>query len=281
MATVARRAGALILSLFLAACSLVPGPSERNADIAYGPDARQTLDVYAPAKSAGADGAGRKVVVFFYGGSWRNGDKKIYRSLGHGLRKRGFVTVVANYRLYPQVAFPAFVDDAALAVAWVHRNAGRFGGDPAQIYLMGHSAGAHIAMLAGLDPRYLKKAGVPRSAIKGIIGLAGPYAFNPLGGDSWRPVFEKHGDPEEARPVTYARHTGPRLLLLHGDADKTVRPEMSRKMAAAYRAAGGDVTLKFYPGMGHIRIIAALFGPLRLVDPVVADITGFLGKPTP
>ena len=84
-------------------------------------------------------------MVFFYGGSWTTGRRGLYRFVGAALAERGIVTVLPDYRLYPQVKFPLFVDDGALAVAWVQKHAHEFGGDPHRIVLMGHSAGGHEA----------------------------------------------------------------------------------------------------------------------------------------
>src|ERR1700741_411360 len=111
------------------------------ADQPYGPLERQKLDIYVP------DGATSNipVVVFFYGGAWARGERGDYRFAGQALASTGFIALVPDYRLYPEVAFPSFVQDGALAVAWVRDNIAGFGGDPARIAVLGHSAGAHIA----------------------------------------------------------------------------------------------------------------------------------------
>jgi len=124
--------------------------------LAYGNAPRQRLDVYMPTAGVPRAGShGRPVVVFFYGGSWQNGSRSSYLFVGAALASRGFVAVVPDYRTWPDTAFPGFVDDAATAVRWARDHAAEFGGDPSRIFLMGHSAGAHIVMLLATDGRYL------------------------------------------------------------------------------------------------------------------------------
>ena len=110
--------------------------------IAYGAGPRQRLDVYAP---RGGCGQPRPVVMFFYGGSWNSGTRSGYAFVGRALAARGFVTVVPDYRLVPEVHYPAFVEDGAAAVRWVAANAAKYCGNGQSVVLMGHSAGAYIA----------------------------------------------------------------------------------------------------------------------------------------
>jgi len=121
-----------------------------HADLAYGSDRRQRLDIVAPRQ-----GINRPVVIFWYGGSWTQGRKADYRFVGVALAKQGFVAVLPDYRLYPKVTFPMFDEDAARAVAWVQRHVSEYGGDPTHIVLMGHSAGGHTAAFFGLQSRIL------------------------------------------------------------------------------------------------------------------------------
>lgn len=86
-------------------------------DVAYGDSERQRLDVYVPTRAEAAVG-GMPVVVFFYGGSWQNGDRAEYRFVGEALASQGFLAILPDYRTYPEVTFPAFMDDAASAVRW-------------------------------------------------------------------------------------------------------------------------------------------------------------------
>jgi len=241
-------------------------------DLAYGDGERRRLDVYAP--TAGV--AKAPVVVFFYGGRWRDGERADYAFVGATLADHGVVAVVPDYRLYPEVRFPAFVRDGAAAVRWTRANIARFGGDPAKIYLMGHSAGAHIATLLALDRRFL--GGPARDGdIAGVIGLAGPYDFLPLQSEELRAIF---GPPERfprSQPIRYARGDAPPVLLLHGLDDTTVLPSNTRNLAAAIRAEGGSARTRLYPHISHAELLGAFSGPLEFLAPVRADVLAFIG----
>ncbi len=275
------RAGLAAAALFLIpGCSplsainaLVPEDDhERTVGIAYGRQDRQRLDVYRPV-NAGGD---KPVVVFLYGGSWKNGNREDYRFAGQAFASRGYVTVIPDYRTYPEVRFPAFVKDTAAAIAWVRKNISRFGGDPSRIVLAGHSAGAHIAALLAYDDQYLRASGVPMASIAGLVGLAGPYYFDPQKYDSLRAIFETAKRPDEARPITFVMPGQPPSLLLHGTDDTTVWPKNSRELTAKLEAARVPVRLVELEDMGHIGILLALAKPFQEKNGVVDQIIDFL-----
>ena len=243
--------------------------------LAYGSGPRQRLDVYMP---DGPHDAPRPIVVFFYGGSWKSGDRDMYAFLGEALTSLGYITVVPDYTLYPEARFPEFVEDGAQAVAWVRERASDFGGDADRLIIAGHSAGAHIAMLLLLDERYLDAVDVPRSSLRAGVGISGPYAFNPLQYDSTRPVFSTVDNPEVTQPVSYVDGDIPPLLLLHGADDTTVRPANSRALAEAARARGRDVRLEIYPETGHAEILLAFSRLFRGDAEVLDDVTAFLRR---
>jgi acetyl esterase/lipase len=245
----------------------------RTTDLAYGDQPRQRLDVYRP---HGAK-AGAPVVIFFYGGYWQYGNKNDYRFVADALTSRGFVTVLPDYRLYPAVKFPAFVEDGAGALRWTHDNIERFGGDPHHVYLMGHSAGAHIATLLTLDPHYLKDVGLSPDAIRATVGLSGPYDFMP--GKMSRGVFgmtasDTAADPR-IEPIHFANTRGAPLLLLHGGRDETVEPGNSSRLADRIHQSGGDARAIIYTKLGHQSIVLALARPFQWLAPVLRDATTF------
>lgn len=246
----------------------------RYENLAYGPQPRQKLDVYVPTEAKPPF----RVVVFFYGGGWKSGSKDLYRFVGQALAARGFVAVVPNYRVAPEVTFPAFIADSAAAVRWTYNNIADFGGALDHLYLMGHSAGAYNAAMISVNPEYLAAEGLTPKIISGVVGIAGPYAFNPLQYSSTRPIFEGAKDPEATQPVTFADGDAPPMLLLHGLDDGTVKPVNSRRMAKRLNQAGAEATLIEYRGLGHYIIVAALAAPFQgeggIMDAAAAFIRG-------
>ena len=240
-------------------------------DAAYGQSPRQRLDVYAPTETNGAS----PVLIFFYGGSWRSGEKDDYNFLGAALAAQGFLTVIPNYRLVPEVRFPTFLEDCARATRWVADNAAVHGGDPNRIVLAGHSAGAYNAIMLALDARFLRNAGVDASRMRGAIGLAGPYDFLPFDVDATRNAFGAAPDPAQTQPVQFARADAPPLLLLWGADDRTVGPRNLEGLSAAMRRAGGAVESKVYQDVDHIDILLALSRPFRGRAPVLNDVSAF------
>ncbi|MBV8971803.1 MAG: alpha/beta hydrolase [Sphingomonadaceae bacterium] len=247
------------------------GVVRRVDGAAYGADPRQRLDVYA---LAGATGR-LPVVVFFYGGGWDSGYRGGYAFVARALAARGFVVVVPDYRLVPQVRFPAFVEDAAAAVRWTADHIAEWGGDPARIAVAGHSAGAHIALLLTLDRHYLAPAGAA-GAIKAAVGLAGPYDFLPLDQPQAIAAFGQARDLSATQPIHFVRADAPPVLLLTGDADDVVRPRNTTALADALRKAGAPVEVAMYERLGHIGILLALSKPFRGKADVLATMTGFL-----
>lgn len=253
-----------------------PGARKVEADVAYGPDSRHRLDVYAP----NSPSSPLPVLVFIYGGSWASGDKDEYGFLGAAFAAQGFLTVIPNYRLVPEVRFPGFVEDCAAAVRWAEQNAERFGGDPSRIVLVGHSAGAYNAMMLALDAHYLRDAGVDARAIRGIAGLAGPYDFLPFDVDATRNAFGQAPDVQLTQPVRFAHADAPPMLLLWGADDTTVGPRNLESLARVQRAAGGAVETKIYPGIDHVEIMLAISRVFRGKAPVLADVTAFARRVT-
>lgn len=272
-----RACSALLLVLALAAgCSgqqvlntLTPSSGYAfDSAVVYDPTHRLTLDVYAPLEARGAP-----VVVFFYGGRWQDGTPADYRFVGQALASQGFVAVLPDYRHYPRVKFPGFVLDAAQAVRWTLRQVARYGGDPEQVFVMGHSSGAHLAAMVALNPEYL---GADRARLKGMIGLAGPYDFLPLTAPDLRDMF---GPPEHfalSQPISYVDADAPPLLLLHGANDDTVGVHNTRNLAAAVNRAGGSAETVIYEKLDHPWIVAVLAAPLRGRADVLGEVARFV-----
>jgi len=241
--------------------------------IPYAEKSRHTLDVCRPKKAAGAP-----VVIFFYGGAWRSGHKELYRYVAKALARRGYVAVVPDYRIYPEVRYPDFIEDGARVVRWVKDNVSRFGGDPEKIFLKGHSAGAHIAAMLAIDARWLREVGLePRRDIAGLIGLAGPYDFMPLRDATLAAIFGG-ADRPETQPIFHVAPGVPPALLLTGGKDWLVEPGNATRLAARLCAAGNVATVRTYRRVGHFAIVAALAPLLRLFVPVLRDTEAFIAS---
>ena len=282
-------AGALgLLAAVVSACSPLgaidavtaydAGAAKVGSDVAYGPHPRQRLDVYAPTAPTPTGGAQHPVVVFVYGGSWASGDRRHYGFLGHALAARGFVTVVPDYRLVPEVTYPAFVEDAAAAVRWARAHARDYGGDPDRLAVAGHSAGAYNALMLASDPKYTDPDSPDHLPLDAAVGLAGPYDFLPLDVRVTRRAFADAPDLPATQPVNVVTADGPPLLLAHGADDTTVRPANSRALAQAARAQGRDVRLEVYPETGHAEILLAFSRLFRGAPPVLDEVTAFLRR---
>jgi acetyl esterase/lipase len=242
--------------------------------VPYGEGARRKLDVYAPRAAADRP---RPVVLFFYGGSWNGGRRQGYGFAARALAAQGFVVIVPDYRLVPEVRYPDFLEDGAAAVRWARAHARDHGGDGERIVLIGHSAGAYNAAMLALDPRRL---GRDRAAVRGLATLAGPFDFLPLDDKATIAAFGGWPRPSETQPISYAAPGAPPALLLHGDGDTRVKPRNSRALAARLGAAGADVRLKLYPHLGHVGILTALAIPFRRQAPVLADLARFAREVT-
>ena len=282
--TFRQRFGALIggiLLLVLGGCSpvkvlnaLTPEETfDKTAGIAYGDDPRQRLDVYVPRHPL----KDAPVVVFFYGGSWNSGDRGDYTFVGEALASRGIVAVVADYRLYPQVRYPLFLEDGARAVAWAKAHISEYSGNPQRLYLMGHSSGAYNAAMLALDGDLLGKVGMSPKDLSGWIGLAGPYDFLPIENPDVRPVFFWPNSPPQSQPINHVSRGAPPALLIAASKDDLVNPTRnSGGLARKLREAGVPVQDLYYSRPNHITLVATLSRPLRRLAPVLDQVVGFI-----
>lgn len=272
----------LVLALLVSACTTlsltvanVPAMFahvKRSANLAFGTHARDRLDVYQPIDTAQQP---RTVIIFWHGGGWTDGNKALYRFVGVSLAQLGYVLVLPNYRVYPEVKFPDFLDDCARAVRWTQQHAADFGGDPHRIVLMGHSAGAHMAAMLAINHTYLQRAGVDTHDIIGLIGLSGPYGLAP-NTTTLNTIFAAPYTPHDWQVIAYANAHSPPALLVHGGADTLVWPSNTQDLAAALRSQGVRVETRIYPGRGHADTVAGLAVPARKRAPTLQDIAEFM-----
>ena len=226
------------------------------------------------------------VLLFTHGGSWENGDPVDYGVIGRHFVRNGFIVVLAGYRLGEDGRYPAMLEDTASAVHWTHENIASYGGDPSQIVIAGHSAGAYNVVMTALEEQWLGRRGLSADAIAGVVGLAGPYDFFPFDSDSTRAAFGHAAEPEMTQPLAHVPEdagTGtPPLLLIHGEADTVVKVRNSRALEAALSAAGASVSTLYTAGHTHGDPIYALAAPWRTRgshSPIAEVVTAFARDP--
>jgi acetyl esterase/lipase len=221
-----------------------------NADYADGKD---RLDLYIPQGVANAP-----VIFSIHGGALSIGDRSEETFVGQRFAAAGYLTVVTSYRLSPQVAHPAHIQDAAAAFAWAKRNVKQHGGDPERIIVIGHSAGAYLAMLLATDARYLAAHKLTPRDIKGLVPVSGFFWVDKPGVAPDRPKYVWGADPKvwaEASPARYLRADLPPVLLIDTDGDEDWRQQQNLDMAAALRSAGvKDVTKRQVKGRTHMSV---------------------------
>ena len=246
------------------------GTAKVVTDAAYGSGPRHKLDVYAPTEI----GALAPVVFFIYGGGWSRGEKYEYQFVGQALASRGFVVVIADYRLYPEVAYPDFLYDNAAALSWVQDNIATYGGDPNRLFLAGHSAGAYNAVMLGLDSSFLREFGVTM-AIHGVAALSGPFDFYPFEYGEVRDVFGKAPNPEGTQPISLVTSEAPPMYLATGTTDPIVRMQNTERFAQKLKDSGVWVTTRYYEGFGHMEPVLAIGAMWRWRMPVLEDMVAF------
>ncbi|WP_341960171.1 alpha/beta hydrolase [Pseudomonas sp. RC10] len=251
------------------------GTFTRTADLGYGSDPRNRLDIYTPVDAP----ADAPVVVFFYGGSWNSGSRTDYSFVGEALASRGIVAVLADYRLYPQVHYQGFLDDSARAVGWTRQHIREYGGDPDRLYVMGHSAGGYNAAMLALDPKWLATVGMKPSMLSGWIGLAGPYDFLPIENPEVKPVFYFPNSPPDSQPINHVSASSPPALLIAAKDDTLVNPERNTGgMAKRLRELGVPVRELYFSKPGHATLVAAFSRPMRGLAPVLDEVVRFVHR---
>jgi arylformamidase len=248
-----------------------------RADVPYGKDQMQRLDVYAP-----RDAEDAPIVVFFHRGEWTKGDKSEAAYKPKFLNENGVVFVSANYRLSPAVKHPAHINDVAAAVRWVYDHAGEFGGSNRKMVLMGHSAGCHLVTLLALDPRYLAGVKLRPSDLCGAVAWSGGaydlVAKVKAGGTYGPYIKQAFGDSEaawrDASPVAHvgdAKPMPPFLFVSVLDKGKKDSMLAAKNLAGLIRAAGGRATTKALEGRTHLTANALIGAPGDATSAILLD----------
>lgn len=239
-------------------------------DQAYGPEPRQKLNIFVP--KAIEDNA--DVVVFYYGGRWQSGNKEQYEFVADALTAKGMVVVLPDYRLYPAVDWPDFIQDGTSAYQWVYKNIAKYQGNPRRIFVMGHSSGAHIAAMVSSNESLLEK-NIARPC--GFIGLAGPYDFLPIADADAQQVFSSANDDLSiTQPISFVSQGDPGMLLLHGADDTTVKPGNSTRLAKKATLVGNKAKAILYEGVRHVGILISFSKLFAGKSPAYKDSVKFI-----
>ena len=241
---------------------------------------KQRLDLFV------AQGHNNPVFVFVHGGGWTKGDKSlrvggadVYGNIGRFYAARGIMTAVISYRLQPSVRWPGQVDDVAAAVAWIHSHAAEFGGNPARIFLGGHSAGAQLVTRLALDPAPLKAHGLTPANLCGVISVSGagldlvdPQSYKL--GESIAYYQERFGSENKdwqrvASPVTYATPGAPPFLILYAAGETKALQRQSQRLSEVLTAKAISNRVVMVAGESHPRMVLTLSRPDRTAGPAI------------
>lgn len=205
---------------------------------------RCVLDLYYPKNSSSF-----ATIVWFHGGGLSGGEKEIPEAL----KQKGIAVIGVNYRLYPKVKAPAYIEDAAAAVAWAFKNIESLGGDPNAIFVSGHSAGGYLASMVGLDKRYLAKHMIDANKIAGLIPFSG-HTITHFTVREERGIKGTQPIVDDLAPLFYVRSDAPPMLLITGDRDKELlgRYEENAYMMRMMKVAGHkETSIMELDGYGH------------------------------
>ncbi len=279
-----------VMACFSSACSpvkvlnsLVPGNGyELVSAVEYGESSRQKLDIYIPKNPKTLDvqklDALKKVIIFYYGGNWDSGERVDYKFAAEALVSKGYIVVIPDYRVYPEVLFPELMADPVSAAKWVKTNIKKYNGDANKVFLAGHSAGAHIAVMLAINAKYLAAESLQPRDFAGVIGLAGPYDFLPLKSDRLKTIFGPEAERWKSQPINFVDGKNPPLLLAVGMKDATVWPRNSINLAKKIKENNGQVEVVEFASYGHVDMVAKLAKPLRGNGELLKPLAAFIDK---
>jgi acetyl esterase/lipase len=246
---------------------------ESHQNLPYADKAHNNLNLFIP-KNQNI----KATIIFFYGGCWGNCstlNKDHYLFVVDTLVQQGYAVVVPDYRKFPDVLFTEIIEDAKLATQWTIQNLKRYDITNENIFLMGHSAGAHMAAMLVADENFLGK---DLNRISGFIGLAGPYDFYPFTDQYMYKLFSPENDYFNSLPINFINGNEPPHLLLQGKKDKRVFIHNAVNLAEKLKLNGVDHQLVLYEKMSHTRILLSLSKVFKNRSNVINDITQFIKK---
>ena len=250
---------------------------EKVENVTFQNEHNLQLDIYRPSAKRFKSQSDLPVIVFYWGGRWQEGDKAMYDFLGRELATRGFITVIPNYRLWPDVGFKGFLTDSADAFDWVDKQIAGYGGDRESIFLMGHSAGAYNAVMLALNTPFSR--GINQK-LAGAIGISGPYDFLPFSADEGdlKQIFAPAAEYPLTQPINWADGKNAPLLLIHSEDDQIVYAKNAINLYCAVEAQGGEAELKLVASQSHPMMIGVVSNILSWRAPVADWVEHFVGK---
>lgn len=235
----------------------------QELEVAYDKKPASKLDIYGT-----KDKAPKPVIMFWHGGSWKNGDKAYYKFMANSIEKLDAIPVIVGYTRYPDQTFPGFIEDAHKAVKWAKENIYKYGGDPESIYVMGHSSGAHAVVIATLRDT--------QNRIAGCIAFATPINILEK---YWLAIFgKKNFEKGLENPLSYIGKSRHRFLLVHGMRDKLVKHEDSEKLHERLQESKNSSELLLVKLVGHILILATMVTPFKYMFSVDKKVKDFISK---
>ena len=225
--------------------------------------------------------AAKGTVVFVYGGGWRQGDKSEYGFVADALVAEGYDVLVPNYRLYPQVGYPDFIQDLETFFAWLSQNAATYQLNLDNAHVMAHSAGSYNTLMYLADDRYAKPL-----VFDSFIGLAGAYDFFlPTKDPKYIPIFEKNDKAFNAKSELPVNQSATRLnqhlrraLLIHGEDDDIVTPKNLPRTKAFLEEHGVATQTRLFKDKGHIAVVARINNVPLMDSGVERAVLAFIAK---
>lgn len=243
------------------------GETEHRLGVSFGPTLAEHVDVY-PA------GEGAPVLVYVHGGYWRSRKSREFGFVAWGPHARGVAVVATNYALCPAVTMDEVVRQTRAAIAWVHRHAKSFGGDPERIHVAGHSAGGHLtAMLLSTD--WPGVYGLPADIIKGATAISGLHDLAPFPHTFLQPDLRLTQDQVQRNsPILHLPEEASPLLVAYGSEEPAELVRQSEDFLAAWREKGLDGEKLVLSGKNHYDVID---GFLDVESPLLSAVLGRMG----
>jgi acetyl esterase/lipase len=256
------------MHMFVGEDTFSPNVTIRSVpNIKYGDDPRQMLDIYMPYNADNCP-----VLFFVHGGGWSFGSRKEHGDIGCFYAKKGFVVVVVDHRLSPEVSHPKHVQDVAKALAWTEKNITNYGGSFHGVYLLGYSSGAHLVTLLATNEKYLAKEGLRKTQIQGVIAVSGIYRLGSnisLAGFS--SAFPYASNRLDASPINFIKkdEERPGFLIIYAQNDIITLSSQAQDFYGALRKADIHADILCAKGHDHFSVLKDCVNPKGISNAII------------